>query len=118
MQTPMIMENVQETTANMQGRINQLEETIDQLYQSFCPLYGTIDFTQVHPEDFTTPYATHTFTIPDTQLSVKFIATPPLLLIGAPSSYSPGPLHWKRELNIELPANTMFVRVGYGGEAG
>jgi len=118
MQTPTLMENVQESSANVQSRINQLEETIAQLYRSFCPLYGTIDFTQMAPEEFDSPYSIHSMSIPHTKLSVTLITNPPKLVIGTPSTHTPGPLHWEHELKIELPAQTMFVSVGYGGETG
>lgn len=118
MQTPTLMENVQETSANVQSRINQLEETIAQLYRTFCPLYGTIEFAQMAPQEFDTPYSIHSMSIPHTKLSVTLITTPPRLVIGTPSAHTPGPLHWERELKIEMPANTMFISVGYGGETG
>src|SRR5579859_7475401 len=118
MQTPTLLENVQESSANVQSRLNQLEETVAQLYRSFSPLYGTIDFAQMGPEEFDSPYSIHSMSIPHTKLSVTLITNPPKLVIGTPSTHTPGPLHWEHELKIELPAQTMFVSVGYGGETG
>ena len=118
MQTPLLMENIQEIPETVQSRITQLEETILELYQSFCPIYGTIDFAQVSPEDFDTPYSTHSVPIPHTKLSVNMITTPPHLVIGTPASHTPGPLHWEHKLKIEFPAHTAFVSFRYGGEAG
>lgn len=118
MQTPILMENINETSATMQSRITHLEETILELYQSFCPIYGTIDFAQVPPEDFDTPYSTHSVPIPHTKLNVTFVTTPPHLVIGTPSAHTPGPLHWGHELKIEFPVHTAFVSFHYGGETG
>jgi len=118
MQTPMLAEDILETSANMQSRMNQLEETIVELYQSFCPLSGTIDFAQIAPEDFDTPYSTHAVPIPGTEQGVTLITIPPHLVIGTPTSHTPGPLHWAHELNIMLPLHTTFVSIGYGGETG
>ena len=118
MQTPMLAEDILETSANVQSRVNQLEETIVELYQSFCPLSGTIDFARLDPEDFDTPYSTHAVPIPGTKRSVTLITTPPHLVIGTPTSHTPGPLHWAHELKIMLPLHTTFVSISYGGETG
>lgn len=118
MQTPMLMENLQDTSANAQSRIQQLEKTVLELYQSFCPIYGTIDFSQITPEDFNTPYSIHTLPIPRTKLSVTLVTNPPHLIIGTPASHTSGPLHWERELKIDFPVHTAFVCFDYGGEAG
>ena len=88
------------------------------LYQSICPLYGTIDFAQIAPEDFGPPYSTHSVPIPDTKRSVTLITTPPHLVIGTPDSHIPGPLQWEHELRIVFPLHTTFVSIGYGGETG
>jgi hypothetical protein len=118
MQTPTLMENLQDTSANTQSRIRQLEETIFELYQSFCPIYGTIDFSRLTSEDFDTPYSIHTVQIPQTKLNVTLVTNPPHLVIGTPASHTSGPLHWQRELKIEFPMHTAFVSFEYGGEAG
>jgi hypothetical protein len=118
MQTPMLAEDFLETSANMQSRMNQLEKTIVELYLSFCPLSGTIDFAQIVPEDFDTPYSTHSVSIPDTESSVTLITTPPHLVIGTPTSHTPGPLQWGHELKIMFPLHTTFVSISYGGETG
>ena len=118
MQAPVLMENLHETSANAQSRIQQLEETILELYQSFCPIYGTIDFSQVVPEDFTAPYSIHSMRIPHTKLNITLITTPAHLGIGTPASHTAGPLKWECELRIEFPIHTSFVSFGYGGEAG
>jgi|SRR5579859_7997284 len=118
MQTPMLMENIHESSPTVESRIAHLEETILELYQSFCPVYGTIDFAQVSPEDFDTPFSTHSMPIPDTTLNVTLSTNPPHLVIGAPAAHTPGPLHWDHELKIEFPLHTTFVSFQYGGEAG
>src|SRR5579859_6958373 len=118
MQTPMLMENIHESSPTVESRIAHLEETILELYQSFCPVYGTIDFAQVSPEDFDTPFSTHSMPIPDTTLNVTLSTNPPHLVIGAPAAHTPGPLHWDHELKIEFPLHTTSVSFQYGGEAG
>ena len=109
MQSPTLMENIYEPSANAQSRIDQLEDTIVELYQSVCTHYGTIDFAQVPPEDFDTPFSMHSMLIPTTELSVNLTPTPPHLVIGTPASHTPGPLHWEHELKIEFPGHTTFV---------
>jgi hypothetical protein len=114
----MLTENLRETSASMQSRIDQLEETVLELYKALCPAYGTIDFAQAVPEELNTPYSTHSVPIPGTNTSVTLITTPPHLVIGTPASHTPGPLQWEHELRIEFPAHTTFVTLGYGGETG
>jgi hypothetical protein len=118
MQRPKLTRIVPEMPINWQGKIKQLEETIVELYQSFCPVYGTIDFVKVSPEDFPAPYSTHSMRIPNTELNVTLITTPPHLIIGTPHSHTPGPLQWENELKIEFPPHTIFVSIGYGGGPG
>ena len=99
-------------------RIQQLEETILELYQSVCPIYGTINFAQVAPENFELPYSIHSMRLPNTTLNVTFITNPPHLMIGTPTFNMSGPLQWDSELTIELPKQTIFVHFEYVGEVG
>lgn len=118
MQAPMLAENTHQTSVILPSQTNRLEETILERYQSFRPFYSTIDFAQLVPEEFNSPYSTHSVSIPYTKLRVALVTTPPHLVIGTPSTCTPGPLRWKHELRIELPAHTTFVSVHYGGETG
>ena len=111
-------ENLQETIVSLESRTNQLEETIFELYRSVSRSYGVLDFAQMTPETFAAPYSIHAITIPQTNLSVTFITTPPGLVIGTPQSMTPGPLQWAKVLEIQLPSHTKFVSFCYGGNVG
>ena len=111
-------ENLQETIVSLESRTNQLEETIFELYRSVSRVYGVLDFTQMTPETFATPYSTHSIAIPHTTLNVTFTTTPPRLVIGNPQSMTPGPLQWTKVLEIQLPSHTKFVSFCYGGGVG
>jgi hypothetical protein len=121
MQTPILVENIDQASANMQSRMNQLEKTILELYQSFGSIYatyGTLDFAQVPSAYFDTPCSTHFVPIPSTKLNVTLITTPPHVVISSLNSLTPGPLRWTHEITIELPLHTRFVSLGYGGIPG
>jgi hypothetical protein len=121
MQTPIVADNIYETSANVQSRMNQLEKTILELYQSFGSIYatyGTLDFAQVPSAYFDTPCSTHFVPIPSTKLNVTLITTPPHVVISSLNSLTPGPLRWTHEITIEFPLHTRFVSLGYGGIPG
>jgi hypothetical protein len=80
--------------------------------------FGEIDFTQMPPESFKSPYSTQSFPVPNTKLSATFITTPPLLTVGTPQSNTPGPLHWEHMLEIQLPSKIRFISFRYGGDTG
>ncbi len=108
----------QETIAHLENRLNQLEETLLEVYPMFCQLYAEIDFSKLTPEAFDSPYSIHSIPIPRTRLNVTFTTTPPLLVIGTPISQTPGPLKWRKVLEIQFPEDTQFVSFRYGGGAG
>src|SRR5579862_7705140 len=110
-------ENLEDTNVYLESRINQLEETIPELYQAFCQEYGNIEFDQMAPQSFVPPYTIHTIHIPRTKLEVTFVTTPPHLIIGTPP-HTPGPLQWEHILEIQLPRGTKFVSFRYGGGIG
>ncbi len=112
------IEHSQETIAHLENRINQLEETLLEVYPMFCQLYADIDFARLTPEAFDSPYSIHSIPIPCTRLNVTFTTTPPLLVIGTPLSQTPGPLQWRKELQIQFPKDTRFVSFRYGGGTG
>ena len=113
-----IAENLQESTADLESRIQQLEATLPELYSALCHIYREIDFTQLEPETFTAPYSTHSIPLPHSMLSVTLITTPPMLTIGTPDSHTPGPLHWEHILEVHFPTDTIFVGFCYGGSTG
>src|SRR5690349_16056343 len=88
------IEQPQAMIAHLENRINQLEETLLEVYPMFCQLYAEIDFAKLTPEAFGSPYSIHSIPIPRTRLNVTFTTTPPLLVIGTPLSHTPGPLQW------------------------
>jgi hypothetical protein len=109
----MLMEHNQEILTIFHSQPNHLEQAILELYQCFCPIYGTIDFAQVA----LAPYSTHSVPIPHTKLNVMLVTPSSAGMIGTPS-YTAGPLQWKNELKIEFPSHTTFVSISYGGGPG
>ena len=116
--TTPVLEDSQETMVGLERRINQLEETLLEVYPTFCHVYGEIDFAQVTPESFNAPYSTLALPIPHTKLNVTLMTTPPGLVIGMPPSHTPGPLQWGQILEIQFPGETKFMSFRYGGGTG